>query len=228
MSHPHFTPGAPGTPGPSDTAPIPAVPAHPGPPPPGPSRNRALLLRGAGLVAIAVVAGLVWYLIRHDSTPEQPVAEAPATTAKPAFDYKLAEGPVKATDCAANAYSGAKKFFQDNPCQSVARALYTVQSGDAKALVSVVLVTMPDAAKATELKQLTDQDGTGNVSDLVRDGTFHDTDAPKLSGDQAEYQSKADGAEVTIVLTDFYYGHHDKPLLTRIAKNALKLSGKLR
>ncbi|MBB2505986.1 hypothetical protein [Amycolatopsis echigonensis] len=228
MSHPHFTPGVPG---PSDTAPIPAVPAQPGPPPgppPGPSRNRALLLRGAGLVAIAVVAGLVWYLIRHDSTPQQPVAESPATTAKPAFDYKLAEGPVKATDCAANAYSGAKKFFQDNQCTSLARALYTVQSGDAKALVSVVLVTMPDAAKATELKQLTDQDGTGNVSDLVRDGTFHDTDAPKLSGDQAVYESKASGPEVTIVLTDFYYGHHDKPLLEQIAKNALKLSGKLR
>ncbi len=222
VSHPHFTPG------PSDTAPIPAVPAHPGPPPSGQPRNRALLLRGAGLVAIAVVAGLVWYLIRHDSTPAEPVAEPPATTTKPAFDYKLAEGPVKATDCAANAYTDAKKFFQDNPCKSLARALYTVQSGDAKALVSVVLVTMPDAAKATELKQLTDRDGTGNVSDLVRDGTFHDTDAPKLSGDQAEYDSKASGAEVTIVLTDFYYGHHDKQLLNRIAKNALKLSGKLR
>ena len=220
VSHPHFTPG------PSDTAPIPAVPAQPGPPP-GPPRNRALLLRGAGLVAIAVVAGLVWYLIRHDSTPEEPVAEPPATT-KPAFDYKLAEGPTKATDCAANAYSGAKKFFQDNPCKSLARALYTVQSGEAKALVSVVLVTMPDEAKATELKQLTDRDGTGNVSDLVRDGTFHDTDAPKLSGDEAEYESKASGAEVTIVLTDFYYGHHDKQLLTRIAKNALNLSSKLR
>ncbi|WP_020660718.1 hypothetical protein [Amycolatopsis benzoatilytica] len=221
MSHPHFTPG------PSDTAPIPAVPAHPGPPS-GPPRNRALLLRGAGLVAIAVVAGLVWYLIRHDSTPAQPVAEEPPATTQPAFDYKLVEGPVKATDCAANAYSGAKNYFQGNPCKSLARALYTVQSGDAKALVSVVLVTMPDAAKATALKDLTDRDGTGNVSDLVRDGTFHDADAPKLSGDQAEYESQANGGEVTIVLTDFYYGHHDKPLLNRIAKNALKLSAKLR
>lgn len=221
VSHPHFTPG------PSDTAPIAAVPAHPGPPS-GPPRNRALLLRGTGLVAIAVVAGLLWYLIRHDSTPAAPVAdESPAPT-KPAFDYKLVEGPVKATDCVANSYTGAKKFFQDNPCKALGRALYTVQSGDAKALVSVALVTMPDAAQATALKTLTDRDGTGNVSDLVRDGTFHDTDAPKLSGEQAAYQSEAKAAEVTIVLTDFYYGHHDKQLLTRIAKNALTLSAQLR
>ncbi|WP_156096527.1 hypothetical protein [Amycolatopsis jejuensis] len=216
MANPHFTPG------PSDTAPLAPVPGGPTRPP----GNRALLLRGAGLVAIAVVAGLVWFLIRHDSTPDQPVAR-PAET-KPAFDFKLVEGPAKATDCAANAYSGAKKYFQDNPCTSLSRALYTVQSGDAKALVSVVLVTMPSAEKATELKQLTDRDGTGNVSDLVRDGTYHESGAPKLSGEQADYESQTSGADVTLVLTDFYGGHRDPQLLNRIAKNALKLSGNLR
>ncbi|MFI5612817.1 hypothetical protein [Amycolatopsis sp. NPDC051903] len=222
MVGPHFTPG------PSDTAPLAAVPAQPGSPP-GPGRNdrdtKALALRGAGLLVIAIVAGLVWYLIRHDSTPE-PVAQEPAKPS--AFDYKLVEGPNKTGDCAAKSYDDTKKFFQGNPCTSLARALYTVQYGDAKALVSVAKVSMPTAAQATELKQLTDQDGTGNVSDLVRDGTYKAKGAPKVSSDQAEYESEVTGTDVTIVLTDFYDRHKDDTLLKRIATDALKLSEKLR
>ncbi|WP_344865992.1 hypothetical protein [Amycolatopsis ultiminotia] len=212
---------------PSDTAPLAAVPARPGPPPGPPPRDpRTPLLRGAGLVVIAVVAGLVWYLIRHDSTPAEPAAQPPSASSE--FAFKLAEGPVKATDCAANSYSGAQKYFQGNPCTSLSRALYTVQSGTAKTLVSVALVTMPTAAQAVSLKQLTDQDGTGNVSDLVRDGTYHAAGAPKLSSADAEYASEVTGTDVTIVLADFYAGHKDPAKLQRIAKDALKLSAKQR
>ncbi|MBB4682718.1 hypothetical protein [Amycolatopsis jiangsuensis] len=225
MANPHYPAS------PSDTAPLAAVPARPGPPsgpPPGsrPADRRTLLLRGGGLVVIAVVAGLVWYLVRHDSTPEQPVAQPSAQSQ--GFAFELVEGPVKATDCADNSYSGAKKYFQENPCTSLSRALYTAPSGSAKALVSVAVVTMPTAAQATALKQLTDTDGTGNVSDLVRDGTYHGSGAPKLSGDKAEYESEATGTDVTIVLADFYAGHQDPALLQRIAKDALKLSAKQR
>nr|WP_098514196.1 hypothetical protein [Amycolatopsis sulphurea] len=213
---------------PSDTAPLAAVPARPAPQPgPPPAGRRTQLLRGAGLLGIAAVAGLVWYLIRHESAPAaQPVAQPPAT--REATPFTLVEGPVKSTDCAANAYSGAKKYFQQNPCSSLSRALYTVPSGTEKALVSVVLVTMPTAAQATELKQLTDQDGTGNVSDLVRDGTYHAAGAPKLSGTQAEYESTVTGNDVTIVLADFYAKHQDPAALQSIAKDALKLSAKQR
>ena len=216
------------TPGPSDTAPLAAVPAQPGSPPGSgstPQRDtKALLLRGAGLVAIAVVAGLVWFLIRHDSTPE-PVAQEPVKTNP--FDYKLVEGPNKSTDCAAKAYDDTKKFFQANPCSALARGLYTVKYGDAKALVSVVKVSMPTAAQAAQLKALTDQDGTGNVSDLVRDGTYKAAGAPKVSGDQAEYESRVTGTDVTIVLADFYAKHRDDVLLKRIATNALDLGADL-
>ncbi|MFF4596624.1 hypothetical protein ACQPXB_32065 [Amycolatopsis sp. CA-161197] len=219
------------TPGPSDTAPLAAVPAQPGSPPGGgngptpPRDTKALLVRGAGLVVIAVVAGLIWFLIRHDSTPEPVAAQEPAKTNP--FDYKLVEGPNKSTDCAAKAYDDTKKFFQTNPCTSLARGLYTVEYGDAKALVSVVKVSMPTAAQATQLKALTDQDGTGNVSDLVRDGTYKAAGAPKVSGDQAEYESQVTGTDVTIVLADFYAKHRDDVLLKRIATGALDLGADL-
>lgn len=221
MAGPHFTSD------PSETAPLGAVPAHPGPPVPGhgPARdNRTLLLRGAGLVAIAVVSGLIWFLIRHDSTPE-PVAQPPAKTSQ--FDYKLVEGPSKSSDCAAKSYGKAQDYFKDAPCSSLARALYTVQYGDAKALVSVALVSMPQASQATQLKALTDQDGTGNITDLVRDHTYKAAGAPSVSGEKAAYESQVTGSDVTIVLTDFFAKHKDAVLLKRIAKDALQLSSGL-
>jgi hypothetical protein len=116
----------------------------------------------------------------------------------------------------------------DNECQSLVRALYTTESGGAKALVSVVLVGMPDSAKAKALKTLTEQDGTGNVTDLVRDKTFAGTGVPSVSGSDAAYASKVDGTNTTIVLADFYAKHKDKALIEKIADDALRLSADLK
>ncbi|MFF1606809.1 hypothetical protein ACFVYA_03435 [Amycolatopsis sp. NPDC058278] len=195
----------------------------PGPP----ARNtRSLLLRGAGLVAIAVVSGLLWFLIRHDSTPDQPVAQPPAqNTGK--FKFTLVAGPAKTTDCVEKSYGKTKAFFQDTPCQSLVRALYTTESGGAKALVSVALVGMPDSAKAKALKALTEQDETGNVTDLVKDKTFADAGTPSVSGTDAAYASKVEGTNTTIVLADFYAKHKDKDLIESIADDALRLSADL-
>lgn len=220
--------GAHFTPGPSDTAPLGAVPPRPRPPVPGPPARdtRSLLLRGAGLVAIAVVSGLLWFLIRHDSTPETPVAQPPAQNTGQ-FQFTQVAGPDKSDDCVAKSYGKTKDFFQDNPCQSLVRALYTTETGGQKALVSVVLVGMPDSAKAKALKTLTEQDQTGNVTDLVKDKTFAGTGVPSVSSANAAYASKVDGTNTTIVLADFYGKHKDKALLDRIAADALRLSAEL-
>ena len=195
---------------------------------PGPPARdtRSLLLKGAGLVAIAVVSGLLWFLIRHDSTPETPVAQ-PAAQNTGQFQFTQVAGPDKSDDCVAKSYGDTKGFFQDNPCQSLVRALYTTESGGAKALVSVVLVGMPDSAKAKALKTLTEKDGTGNVTDLVQDKTFTDAGAPRVSGTNAAYASKADGTNTTIVLADLYGKHTDKALIKKIADDALRLSAEL-
>ncbi|SFW76177.1 hypothetical protein [Amycolatopsis australiensis] len=196
---------------------------------PGPPARdtRSLLLKGAGLVAIAVVSGLLWFLIRHDSTPEEPVAQPPAQNTGQ-FQFTQVAGPEKTTDCAAKSYGKTHDFFQDNPCQSLVRALYTTESGGAKALVSVVVVGMPDSAKAKALKALTEKDGTGNVTDLVKDKTFAGKGTPSVSGSDAAYASKVEGTNTTIVLADFYAQHTDETLLKKIAADALRLSADLK
>jgi hypothetical protein len=200
----------------------------PGPPASGvPTRDtKALLVKGGGLVAIAVISGLLWFLIRHDDTPAPPVAQPPAQNTG-LFTFKQVAGPDKGDDCAAKSYGDTKKFFQDNPCRSLVRALYTTESGGAKALVSVVVVGMPDSTKAKALKTLTGQDGTGNVTDLVKDGSYAVSGAPKVSGSDAAYSSQVDGTNVTIVLADFYGKHTDKALIEKIADDAIRLSSDL-
>ncbi|WP_033262539.1 hypothetical protein [Amycolatopsis vancoresmycina] len=195
---------------------------------PGPPARdtRSLLLRGAGLVAIAVVSGLLWFLIRHDSTPDEPVAQPPAQNTGQ-FQFTKVAGPEKSDDCVEKSYNKTQDFFRDNPCQSLVRALYTTESGGAKALVSVVVVGMPDSSKARALKTLTERDGTGNVTDLVKDKTFAGTGTPSVSGKDAAYASKVEGTNTTIVLADFYAKHKDKALIEKIADDALRLAADL-
>lgn len=195
-----------------DTAPLPRIPA-------APARGGKRLVQALGLVAVAVLAGLVWWLIRHE--PAAPLAQAPAKE----FAFTAAEGPVASTDCAGKSTADVKKWFGDHPCQALSRALFTTTAGGSKALVSVALVTMPTAGEAQQLKALADRDGTGNVNDLVRDGTAKISGAPKLA--DGKYSSRVAGNRVTIVLSAFYDGHQDAATLTRLNTEALDLSSQL-
>ena len=194
-----------------DTAPLPRITT-------APSKGGSAVLKAAGLVAVAVVAGLVWYLIRHDPAPAVPLAQAPAKQ----FDFGTTVSPVATTDCAAKSTDQIKAWFGTHPCQKMSRALYTTTYGSARALVSVAVVTMPSAADALALKQLVDTDDTGDVSDLVRDGTAKLPDAPKLANGQ--YASRISGGQVTIVHADFYGGHKDAAPLKKMATEALDLA----
>jgi hypothetical protein len=210
--------GAQFSPGVGDTAPLQRVGAG------GPQTKPRVgyLLKGVALVCIAVVSGLLWWLVRHD--PPQPVPQPLAQTEQ--FPFTIVEGPQVSTNCEQNSYGETKTFFAGNPCKRLSRALYTTNSGGAKALVSVVLVTMPDEANAQALKAVIDKDGTGNVSDLVKDGTAKIAGAPKIY--KGKYISRVNGSEVTIVLADFFANHQDTALRERIALDAFRLSGELR
>jgi hypothetical protein len=188
-----------------------------------PKRPIGSLIKGAGLVGIAVVSSLLWWLIRHHD-PQVVVAQPSANAAT--YNFTLAEGPVVSSDCASNSYGKTKAFFTAQPCTRLSRALYLTTSGGAKVMVSVVLVTMPDAAQAQQLKTLTDSDNTGNVNDLIRDGTSKIAGAPNLAVGQ--YASAANGPDVTIVLAQFFDHRSDKPSLTKITADATRLAGGLR
>ncbi|KAA9161564.1 hypothetical protein FPZ12_013690 [Amycolatopsis acidicola] len=197
-----------------DTAPLPRIPA-------GRNKTRGPLFKGLGLVAVAVVAGLVWWLIQHDSGAT-PVAQAPAKE----FTFTPAEGPVASTDCAGKSTASVKKYFSEHPCQGLSRALYDTTASGNKALVSVVLVTMPTPADAQQLKTILDGDNTGNVNDLVRDGTAKIADAPKLY--TGKYASRLTSNQVTVVLAGFFGDHKDDATIGRVANEALDLSSQLR
>lgn len=215
----------------TDTAQLPALGAD-GEPGGGPAPARrpggpTPLVLVAVLAGVAVVAGLVWGLVRAGGgggvvgTPEAAVPSSNPLTAG-TFSYEVVSGPLETTDCSGNSYGDMIEWFSQHPCEKVIRGLYTVQQDEARALVSVVLVVMPDAAQAQQLKAVTDTTGTGNVNDLVRDGTATLPRAPVVAN--GKYHSEADGQQVTIVETNFFGEHSDDELLAEIAGDAARLS----
>lgn len=204
---------------------------------------RALLL-AVSLLAVAVAAGFVWWLIRHDPNPVTPAAsgtpasstseQQPTTSPHPATPTQVRAGrftftpmaPTRVTsDCAAVAYGQVRDWLADNPCQRVSRGLYaTTVGGGAKALVSVIVVTMPSDASASELKGITDTSGTGNVSDMLYDGTVQLPGAPQVAG--GAYASELAGDAITIVEGAFYDDYSAPALLDQIAATAIRIGSR--
>lgn len=180
-------------------------------------------MRWSALVAIALVAGLVWWLIRYQPTTEGEAAAAQDPLTSGAFDYTELAGPEISANCAGNAYGDVVDWFRTNPCDRVHRTLYETRTGQARALVSVVVVTMPQQRSAQQLKVTTDTDGTGNVNDLVRDGTATLPGAPNVA--RGEYASRVVGTRLTITETAYFPDAAGAPeTLAEIAHDALRLS----
>jgi hypothetical protein len=75
------------------------------------------------------------------------------------------------SDCAAHSYGQVQAFFRAHPCEALFRTLLEVRDGrGAVALVAVAWVDMPDAEQARQLKALMDRPGTGNLTELSREG----------------------------------------------------------
>jgi hypothetical protein len=99
--------------------------------------------------------------------------------------------------CVGHAYGDTATFFETTNCTGLSRALYSAQLEGGPVVVSVSRVRMPDTATARELRALTDRNGSGNVSDLLREGVTYPGGPAELSG--AEYASAVSGPAVTIV-----------------------------
>ncbi|SNR44802.1 hypothetical protein SAMN06265360_10680 [Haloechinothrix alba] len=204
------------------------------------------LLAGIGLLAVAVLAGFVWWLVRYDlgtghadvggtavpaeatatATTEHTSSTAPETTGSGEYVFDSATAPDVGTDCAAVSYGDVRDWLAEHPCDRVVRGLYETSADGARALVSVVVVTMPDERGAAELRALTDTTGAGNVSDMVRDGSAGIDDAPQVAG--GEYASDVTGTDVTIVEAAFFDGHRNSTELADVADEALLLATELR
>jgi hypothetical protein len=98
--------------------------------------------------------------------------------------------------CVGHAYGDTEALFADTDCTGLSRALYSAEVGGEPVVVAVSRVRMADATSARNLRSLTDRNGSGNVSDLLREGVRYTGSPSKLS--RAEYASAVSGTTVTI------------------------------
>jgi hypothetical protein len=164
-------------------------------------------LRVAGLVAVAVVSGLVWYYVVNDSQSTATNTSDESTTPEPEGVYKFTPHedmpkPQTDKDCEKHSYDDIKAFFKETPCDHLSQQLFVTEVDGRTVYTSVSVVTMPDEAKAAALRKLTDTDDTGNVNDVVRDGEVTIEGLDRLSGGGG-YDATQNGRDVTIVEADF-------------------------
>jgi hypothetical protein len=185
---------------------------HDEPDPDRPGRTRRILLVVAAVLVLALVGvGVFLGLAERDgdggtAVPTGPSEPVPAGLAIGSVQevggvpYTVRAAEVDDT-CVGNAYGDTAAFLQASDCAGLARALYSAQVGGRDVVVSVARVRMPDTVAARELRGLTDTNGSGNVSDLLREGVTYPGGPQELSG--AEYASAVSGATVTIVESDW-------------------------
>ncbi len=174
-------------------------------------RRRTGLLAGLALALVVLLAVAGWLVLRDPDpsssaaagtpteTPSQTVAPGPQPgdvqdVAGVRYTFQVAQ--VDDT-CVGHAYGETAEFFAATDCTGLSRALYSAQLDGGAVVVSVARVRMADTAAARSLQALTDRNGSGNVSDLLREGVTYAGGPEGLSS--AEYASAVSGPTVTIV-----------------------------
>ena len=204
-----------------------------------PDRTRRLaLLGGAALVVLLLVLVLVFALGGDggdDGDDERADSAPTASSAAPSGDIALAEGAQTTLDglpftlqrlqdddgCADHAYGSVADFFARTDCAGLARALWSTRVGGRDVVVSVAVVDMGEEGAADALRALADTSGSGNVSDLLREGVRYPGGPQGLQG--AEYASAVEGSVVTIVETDWVGPAGPTSDLDLVAATALAL-----
>jgi hypothetical protein len=189
--------------------------AAPAPPSSGSPGKRGLLLVAAALLVL-VLLGVGGFLLlngssHHGSTATASSSARASQTAAPTLaaghtqqidgvSFTLADARADTT-CVGHSYGQVAGFFAGQNCTGLSRALYTAQVGGHAMVVAISKVRMPDATSARALLAMTDRSGTGNVSDLLREGVRFPGGPAALVN--SEYASDPNGAEVTIVETSW-------------------------
>jgi hypothetical protein len=195
------------------------------------SQALAWTLRIAGLVAVAVISGFVWWYIRNEDPDGEPTGSGGGETQQQStgeyeFTAELDTAKVD-DDCSQHAYGTTQEFFRDNPCDRLTRSAFTTTVGERTIYVSVSVVEFGDAGPAGELQTLTQEDGTGNVNDLVREQVVDAGGLTTLSA-RGGYASEVQGNRITIVEADYDPQTADggtEGELDDVSNDALRLGG---
>lgn len=195
-------------------------------------------MRALGLVAIAVVSGLVWFYINNDSSSTPSGNGGETTPQQPAGAYEFTKydkmpKPDRVENCAEHAYGKqVPPFLASTPCDHLTRQLYVTKDEGRTIYTSVSVITMKTEANAAALRDLTDKDGTGNISDVVRDGLVKIEGLGKLSAHDG-YAARQSGRDVIVVESDFAPKDKssdkkaDEDVLDKVSTDALRLGADL-
>jgi hypothetical protein len=218
-----------------EAAPPPRGSSATGEGPRGPGRRTALLIAALALVVVLAVAG-IWAASRGTNDPgtggtagTTSGSVAPPSAGRAAVgDTEVVNGTTftlqavqQDRTCRGHAYNAVADFFARSDCTGLSRSLWSADAGGSPAVVSLSRVTMADVGGAQALRSLADTDGSGNVSDLLREGIRFPGGPAKLSG--AQYASAQQDTTVTIVETSWTATAGASSALDALASSALSL-----
>ncbi|HWE88956.1 MAG TPA: hypothetical protein VG317_05775 [Pseudonocardiaceae bacterium] len=203
-------------------------------PPPGPpsagrpgDRSKALdwTLKGLGLLLVAVLSGLVWWLFHQGSGPTE---KPPGSAVAGAYQFTPYHQPVNDSTCAPHATGQLRQYLVSHSCQQLSRSLYTTQLSDGRqVLVGVAVLHMGNTAAATGLDTLSNTSDTGHVKDLVEDKTAAAPNGP-TNLENGGYASAASGTDEVIAVTELFASSQNgnaKAALNAVASAAVRQLG---
>ncbi len=187
-----------------------------------PPRNRlrlvAAVLAGWLAVSLIVLLGLLRFS-DHDSADRAPgnrpagstaAAASPsgsATSSAPVggvpAGWQLRTGDDQ-TNCAAHSYGQVQVFFARTPCAGVHRSLFSTSRDGRNIVVAASTVTFASAEQAGAYLRVVTSDGTGNINDLLREGSRYPGSPSKLP--PAAFASRQDGVRVLVAEAAYAQG----------------------
>ncbi len=153
----------------------------------------------AAVVAFGLALGLALLVGRVATGPSEPPVDPTATRVVDGVTYTR---EVTTTDasCEGHAYGQAAAFLRTQGCLHLDRTLWTGTADGRPVVVAVSTVQMPDTTTAFGLRSLIDTSGTGNISDLLREGRGYPGAPRELTG--AGYASAQLGDRVVVAEAD--------------------------
>lgn len=172
----------------------------------------ALVFGGWLAVSLLVLIGLLVFgghSSGNKSSSKSPVAPGTTATSSSSSTETLPDGWVREagddqTNCAAHSYGLVQAFFAKTPCSSVHRVLATTNQGGRTVVIASNIVTFDTPAQAKKYLTLVNSDGTGNISDLLREGVGYPGGPSKLPA--AAFASRQDGGRVWVAEAGYTSG----------------------
>jgi hypothetical protein len=112
------------------------------------------------------------------------------------------------TNCAAHSYGEISDFLSKTPCSAVRRQLATTTQGGRQIVVASYVVTFDTSTQAASFDKIVTADGTGNISDLLREGVRY-AGGPQHLSDNAAFASRQDGSKVYVAEAAWAHGDSD-------------------